>query len=58
QKEEAQEEKTKPSHCVKRDKSLADCERILQAKAGKGQTNRPKKPSERYGVHQARPWGS
>ncbi|GJS00214.1 reverse transcriptase domain-containing protein [Tanacetum coccineum] len=57
QKEEAQEEKTKPSHCVKRDTPLANCKRIIQAKARKGQTNPPKKPSEHYGVHQARPWG-
>ncbi|GJY49942.1 hypothetical protein Tco_0439898 [Tanacetum coccineum] len=36
QKEEAQEEKTKPSHHVKRDTSLTDRKCILQAKAGKG----------------------
>nr|GEX49186.1 reverse transcriptase domain-containing protein [Tanacetum cinerariifolium] len=51
EKEEAQEEKTKPGHCVKRDTSLADRKRILQAKARNRQTNPSKKPSERYSVH-------
>ncbi|GJU03133.1 hypothetical protein Tco_1113471 [Tanacetum coccineum] len=46
QKEEAQEEKTKPSHRVKRDTSLINREGILQAKAGKGQANPLKKPEK------------
>nr|GEX28197.1 histone H3.2 [Tanacetum cinerariifolium] len=37
-KEEAQEEKTKPSHNVRRDTSLIDCERILQAKEKEKET--------------------
>ncbi|GKD52458.1 hypothetical protein Tco_1281434 [Tanacetum coccineum] len=55
QKEEAQEEKTKPSHRVKRDTSLTDRECILQAKAGKGQANPSKKPEKGVPAGQRKP---
>ncbi|GJS84934.1 hypothetical protein Tco_0751475 [Tanacetum coccineum] len=55
QKEEAQEEKRKPSHRVKRDTSFANRERILQAKAGKRQANSPKKPSGHWKSKKHRP---
>ncbi|GJV07424.1 reverse transcriptase domain-containing protein [Tanacetum coccineum] len=51
QKEKAQEEETKPRYRVKRDTSLADYERILQAKAGKRQANPPKKLKKETYTH-------
>ncbi|GJX04093.1 reverse transcriptase domain-containing protein [Tanacetum coccineum] len=55
QKEEAQEEKTKPNHHVKRDTSITNHKCILQAKAGKGQANSPKKPKKGVPAGQRKP---